>query len=34
LLCLFPNTSLVAADVSAHVTVRHSEIYFLPSDLH
>ncbi len=34
LLCLFPSTSLVAADVSAHVRVRHSEIYFLTSDVH
>ena len=34
LLGLFPNTSLVAADVSPHVTVRRSEIYFLPSDVH
>ncbi len=31
---VFPNTSLVAADVSPHVTVRRSEIYFLPSDVH
>ncbi len=26
------STSLVAADVSAHVGVRRSEIYFLTSD--